>query len=146
MEINTGIAEKSRREIADRLNGLLVETFALYLKTHYFHWNVTGPQFQSLHIMFEGQYNEIWLATDLIAERVRAIGGKAKYTEIPTFNESPATGEMISQLVEGHEAVIRLCREMFPLASDANDEVTADLLTQRMQIHEKTAWMLRSLC
>jgi starvation-inducible DNA-binding protein len=131
----------------------LADTFTLYLKTHFYHWNVTGPQFQTLHLMFETQYNELWMATDLIAERIRALGEEApgsyaaysKLTNIKESTQVPNAAEMIQNLVDGHESVTRIAREMFPLAEQAHDEVTADLLTQRMQIHEKTAWMLRSL-
>lgn len=151
--MNTGITPKARSEIVGKLSVLLADTFTLYLKTHFYHWNVTGPQFQTLHLMFETQYNELWLATDLIAERIRSLGEEApgsyaaysKLTNIKESTRAPNAEQMIKDLVEGHECVTRVAREMFPMAEKANDEVTADLLTQRMQIHEKTAWMLRSL-
>ncbi|MDQ8036550.1 MAG: Dps family protein [Pedobacter sp.] len=151
--IHIGIDEKARKDIADGLSRLLADTFSLYLKTHNFHWNVTGPQFNSLHLMFEEQYNELWLAVDAIAERIRALGSPApgsytayaKLSSIPEAKGSLSADEMISQLVEGQEAVVRTARSIFPAVDSAHDEPTADLLTQRMQVHEKTAWMLRSL-
>jgi starvation-inducible DNA-binding protein len=152
-QINIGIEEKTRHEIAEGLSKLLADTYTLYLKTHYFHWNVTGPMFQTLHLMFETQYNELALAVDLIAERIRALGfpapgsysAYAKLSSIPETTDVPTAQEMIKLLVEGQEAVCRTARALFPLVDEAHDEPTADLLTQRMQIHEKTAWMLRSL-
>jgi starvation-inducible DNA-binding protein len=131
----------------------LADTYTLYLKTHYFHWNVTGPMFQTLHLMFETQYTELALAVDLIAERIRALGFTApgSYTEyaklssIPETTTVPKAEEMIKLLVEGQESVCRTARSIFPVLAKASDEPTADLLTQRLQIHEKTAWMLRSL-
>jgi starvation-inducible DNA-binding protein len=151
--MNIGIPVEQRTEIAGGLSRLLADTYTLYLKTHNFHWNVTGPMFQTLHLMFETQYNELALAVDLIAERIRALGFPApgSYREfaslstIPEASGVPTAKEMIEQLVEGQEAVIRTARSIFPSAEGANDEPTADLLTQRLQIHEKTAWMLRSL-
>lgn len=153
MKINIGIEEKDRKEIAHGLSRLLADTYTLYLKTHNYHWNVTGPMFQTLHLMFEQQYNELALAVDLIAERIRALGVAApgtysEFTELTSIKEArgvPTAIEMIQSLVEGQEAVIRTARSVFPIADRANDEPTADLLTQRLQIHEKTAWMLRSL-
>jgi starvation-inducible DNA-binding protein len=153
MKINIGIEEKDRKEIADGLSRLLADSYTLYLKTHNFHWNVTGPMFQTLHLMFEGQYTELALAVDLIAERIRALGFPApgtyqEYIKLATIKETlgvPAATEMIKQLVEGQEAVARTARAVFPIAERCNDEPTADLLTQRLQLHEKTAWMLRSL-
>jgi starvation-inducible DNA-binding protein len=153
MPINIGIDENSRQHIADGLSRLLADTYTLYLKTHNFHWNVTGPMFQTLHLMFEGQYNELALAVDAIAERIRALGFPApgtykeysKLTSIPEAEGVPKAEDMIRELVEGQEAVVRTARSVFPIADEANDEPTADLLTQRLQIHEKTAWMLRSL-
>ncbi|PZD71687.1 DNA protection during starvation protein 2 [Acaryochloris thomasi RCC1774] len=153
MPINIGIDEKNRQQIAEGLSHLLADTYTLYLKTHNFHWNVTGPMFQTLHLMFEGQYNELALAVDAIAERIRALGFPApgtykeysKLTSIPEAEGVPSAEEMIRELVEGQEAVVRTARSVFPAADEANDEPTADLLTQRLQIHEKTAWMLRSL-
>jgi starvation-inducible DNA-binding protein len=153
MPINIGIEEKDRREIAEGLSRLLADTYTLYLKTHNFHWNVTGPMFQTLHLMFEGQYNELALAVDQIAERIRALGFPApgtykEFSQLSSINEEqgvPAAEVMIKLLVEGQEAVARTARSVFPVVDRVNDEPTADLLTQRMQVHEKTAWMLRSL-
>jgi starvation-inducible DNA-binding protein len=153
MPINIGIGESERREIAEGLSRLLADTYTLYLKTHNYHWNVTGPMFQTLHLMFEQQYNELALAVDLIAERIRALGfpAPATYSEfarLSSVNEEegvPNAQEMIRKLVEGQETVARTARTVFPTVEDANDQPTADLLTERMQVHEKTAWMLRSL-
>jgi starvation-inducible DNA-binding protein len=151
--IDIGINESDRKAIADGLSRLLADTYTLYLKTHNFHWNVTGPMFQTLHLMFETQYNELALAVDLIAERIRALGYPApgtygEYSKLSSIKEEagvPKAEEMIRLLVDGQEAVVRTARSIFPSADKAHDEPTADLLTQRMQIHEKTAWMLRSL-
>ena len=151
--IDIGINEINRKAIADGLARLLADTYTLYLKTHNFHWNVTGPMFQTLHLMFETQYTELALAVDQIAERIRALGYPAPgtyaaYSKLSSIKEEtgvPKAEEMIRLLVEGQEAVVRTARSIFPAAEKANDEPTADLLTQRMQIHEKTAWMLRSL-
>jgi len=153
MPIDIGIDEADRKEIADGLAHLLADTYTLYLKTHNYHWNVTGPMFQTLHLMFEQQYNELALAVDLIAERIRALGSPApgtyrefgKLSSIPEDTDSPDATEMIRRLVAGQEAVVRTARQVFPVVDRAHDEPTADLLTQRMQVHEKTAWMLRSL-
>jgi starvation-inducible DNA-binding protein len=153
MEINVGIDEKDRKEIANGLSRLLADTYSLYLKTHNFHWNVKGPMFQTLHLMFEAQYNELALAVDLVAERIRALGFPApgtyseyaKLSSIPETAGVPKAEDMIKLLVEGQEAVVRTARSIFPLLDAVHDEPTADLLTQRMQVHEKTAWMLRSL-
>lgn len=152
-QINLGIEEAKRKEIAAGLSRLLADTYTLYLKTHNFHWNVTGPMFQTLHLMFETQYTELALAVDLIAERIRSLGCPApgtysEYAKLSSIQETPGVPkaeEMIRLLVEGQESVVRTARSIFPLVDEANDEPTADLLTQRMQIHEKTAWMLRSL-
>ncbi len=152
-KINIGIDAEKRQKIAEGLSRLLADTYTLYLKTHNFHWNVTGPMFQTLHLMFETQYNELALAVDLIAERIRSLGFPApgSYKEFSTLTSiEETTGkvkaeDMISLLVEGQEAVVRTARSIFPLVDEVNDEPTADLLTQRMQIHEKNAWMLRSL-
>jgi starvation-inducible DNA-binding protein len=152
-QINIGIAEQDRKTIADGLSRLLADTYTLYLKTHNFHWNVTGPMFQTLHLMFETQYNELALAVDQIAERIRALGYPApgtyaefgKLSSIKDTSGVPSAEEMIRLLVEGQEAVVRTARSIFPAVEKANDEPSADLLTQRMQVHEKTAWMLRSL-
>ena len=151
--IDIGITEKDRKAIADGLSCLLADTYTLYLKTHNFHWNVKGPMFQTLHLMFETQYNELALAVDLIAERIRALGfpapgtykAYAKLSSIPETDGVPEAREMIRLLVEGQEAVARTARKVFPLVDKAADEPSADLLTQRMQVHEKTAWMLRAL-
>lgn len=153
LPIDIGIKEQDRQKIAEGLSHLLADTYTLYLKTHNFHWNVTGPMFQTLHLMFEGQYNELALAVDLVAERIRALGFPApgtykEYSQLTSISESegtPSANEMIRELISGQEAVIRTARSIFPTADQANDEPTADLLTQRLQIHEKTAWMLRSL-
>ncbi|ALF87153.1 MULTISPECIES: Dps family protein [Ralstonia solanacearum species complex] len=152
-QINIGIAEKDRKKIAEGLSRLLADTYSLYLKTHNFHWNVTGPMFNTLHLMFETQYNELWTAVDSVAERIRALGYPApgSYSEfarlssIPEAKSVPAAEDMIRELVAGHESVTRTARSLFPDVDKAADEPTADLLTQRMDIHEKTAWMLRSL-
>ena len=151
--IDIGIPEKKRKAIAKGLSRLLADSYTLYLKTHNYHWNVTGPMFNTLHLMFAAQYNELALAVDTIAERIRALGYPAPgsykaYSELTVIkeeNDQPDADTMIRRLVEGQEAVARTAREIFPQADDAADEPTADLLTQRMQIHEKNAWMLRSL-
>ena len=151
--IDIGISEDQRRQIADGLGRLLADTWVLYGKTHGFHWNVTGPMFNSLHEMFDGQYNEIWDSLDEIAERIRALGmpapfGDSTLTKLASLNEAssiPAAMEMVQQLMSDHEAVARTARSVFDIADAANDQPTADLLTQRLQVHEKTAWMLRSL-
>ncbi|MDH3621403.1 MAG: DNA starvation/stationary phase protection protein [Gammaproteobacteria bacterium] len=153
MELNIGISEDDRTRIARGLSRLLADSYTLYLKTHNYHWNVTGPQFSTLHLMFEGQYTELAAAVDEIAERIRALGIKApgSYLEFSTMTAiDEATGdesadEMTRQLAIGQETIVRTARDVFPAADDANDEPTADLLTQRMQIHEKNAWMLRSM-
>ncbi|KJS04414.1 MAG: ferritin [Gammaproteobacteria bacterium BRH_c0] len=152
-DINIGINESDRSKIADGLSHLLADTYTLYLKTHNFHWNVTGPMFNTLHLMFETQYNELALAVDQIAERIRALGFPAPgtykdYAKLSSIKETegvPSAEDMIGLLVEGQEAVARTARSIFPVVDKASDESTADLLTQRMQIHEKTAWMLRSM-
>ena len=151
--INIGIDDDQRQAIADGLSRMLADSYTLYLKTHNFHWNVTGPMFQTLHLMFETQYNELALAVDEIAERIRALGYPApgtysEYAKLTSIEETPgvpSATEMIQLLVEGQEAVVRTARSIFPAADEVNDEPTADLLTQRMQVHEKNAWMLRSL-
>jgi starvation-inducible DNA-binding protein len=153
MKIDIGIDKKARKDIADGLSHLLADSYTLYLKTHNFHWNVTGPMFNTLHLMFEGQYTELATAVDEIAERIRALGhpapgSYAQFTKLSKVKEetgTPSAEEMIKQLVEAHETVARTARQVFPVAEEANDEPTADLLTQRLQVHEKTAWMLRSL-
>ena len=151
--IDIGISEKDRKKLAEGLARLLADTYTLYLKTHNFHWNVTGPMFQTLHLMFETHYNELALAVDLIAERIRALGHVAPgsytaFAKLSTIREEqgvPAATEMIRSLMKGHEAVAKTARSVFQVADAASDQPTADLLTQRLQVHEKTAWMLRSL-
>ncbi len=151
--IDIGINEADRKQIAHGLSKLLADSYTLYLKTHNFHWNVTGPMFQTLHLMFETQYTELAMAVDLIAERIRSLGypapgSYAEYAKLSSVPEAvgvPHAKEMIQQLVEGQEAVVKTARSVFPVVESAGDEATADLLTQRMQLHEKTAWMLRSL-
>jgi starvation-inducible DNA-binding protein len=151
--IDIGISEDDRREIAAGLGRLLADTYTLYLKTHNFHWNVTGPMFQTLHVMFEDQYTELATAVDLIAERIRALGMPAPgtfrefmaTTSITESEGTPTAEDMIRQLVEGQETVVRTARTVLPMANKADDQPTVDLLTQRLQTHEKAAWMLRSL-
>lgn len=153
MKIDIGISEENRTRVAEGLSRMLADSYTLYLQTHKFHWNVTGPMFQTLHLMFETQYNELALAVDLIAERIRALGyfAPGSYTEfaklasIKEVDGVPRAEEMIRLLVSGQEAVVRTARAVFPVAEEAGDQATVDLLTQRMQLHEKTAWMLRSL-
>jgi len=152
--IDIGIGAKDRAAIADGLSHLLADTYTLYLTTHNFHWNVTGPMFNTLHVMFMGQYTELWNAVDPVAERIRSLGHHApgsyaqfgKLSSLPDVPETPPKAlEMVRVLVAGHEAVARTARKLFPLAAEAGDEPTADLLTQRLTVHEQTAWMLRSL-
>ncbi|MGZ8752450.1 MAG: Dps family protein [Acidimicrobiia bacterium] len=153
LTIDIGIDETDRKTIAEGLSRLLADTYTLYLKTHNYHWNVTGPMFQTLHLMFETQYNELALAVDLIAERIRSLGAPApgsyreftRMSSVPEDDDHPDATEMIRRLVAGQETVARTARSVFPIVEEAHDEVTADLLTQRLQVHEKTAWMLRSL-
>jgi len=153
MKVDIGIAEKDRKKIAEGLSRLLADTYTLYLKTHNFHWNVEGPMFNTLHLMFEQQYTELALAVDQIAERIRALGVPAPgsysaYAKLATVKEAngvPSAEDMIRELARDQETVVRTARKVFPLAEKANDEPTADLLTQRMQVHEKTAWMLRAM-
>ena len=151
--INIGITDKDRKTIAEGLGRVLADTYTLYLKTHNYHWNVTGPMFQTLHLMFMTQYTEIWNAVDLIAERIRALGYPApgsykEFSALTSLKESngvPNAKEMIRQLVAGQEAVVRTAREVLPVAEKAGDQPSVDLLSARMEIHEKNAWMLRSL-
>ena len=153
MNIDIGISEKDRQIIAKGLSKVLADSYTLYLKTHNYHWNVTGPQFNTLHQMFETQYTEQALAVDEIAERIRALGvfapGSYKafsaLTDIEEETSVPDAKTMLEELVKGQETVVRSAREVFTVAANANDEPTADLLTQRMQVHEKNAWMLRSM-
>jgi starvation-inducible DNA-binding protein len=151
--IDIGINDKDRAAIAEGLSRLLADSYTLYLKTHNFHWNVTGPMFNTLHLMFETQYNELALAVDLIAERIRALGypapgSYADFARLSSIKDAqgvPKAEDMIRELVAGQEAVVRTARAAFPAVERASDEPSADLLTQRMQVHEKNAWMLRSL-
>jgi len=153
MEIDIGIDKKDRKAIADGLSHLLADTYTLYLKTHNYHWNVTGPMFQTLHLMFMTQYNEMWLALDLVAERIRTLGHVAPgtykaFSKLASIKEEegvPAATQMIRNLVKGHEQAAKTARGILPIVNEANDQPTVDLLTQRLQLHEKTAWMLRSL-
>jgi starvation-inducible DNA-binding protein len=154
MPIDIGISEQDRGAIAAGLNQLLADTFTLYLTTHNFHWNVTGPMFNTLHTMFMAQYTELWNAVDPVAERIRALGFPAQgsygqFQKASSLGDAPAEPpkamEMVRILAKGHEGVARTARTVFEAAEKANDQPTADLLTQRMDIHEKTAWMLRSL-
>ena len=153
MEINIGITENNRKEIVKGLNALLADSYTLYLKTHNYHWNVTGPMFNTLHLMFEQQYTELSTAVDEIAERIRALGefapgsysAYAALTSIPEDIDVPDAETMVKNLVIAQETIAREARNVMKIVSEAGDEPTADLLTQRMQVHEKTAWMLRSL-
>jgi starvation-inducible DNA-binding protein len=152
-QIDIGIPEAQRQAIAQGLGRLLADTYTLYLKTHNFHWNVEGPLFNTLHLMFETQYTELALAVDLIAERIRALGVHApgsyadfsRLSRVEDASGHPSATEMIAQLAKDQETVVRTAREVFPLVDEARDEPSADLLTQRMQVHEKTAWMLRAM-
>ena len=153
MKIDIGIEEEDRKTLAGELSRLLADTYTLYLKTHNFHWNVTGPMFQTLHLMFEQQYTELAIAVDTLAERIRSLGhpapgSYAAFTRLATVTDTdtvPKATQMIELLVEGHEAVVRTARRVLQAAEKAGDQATADVVTQRLQIHEKTAWMLRSL-
>ena len=153
MAIDIGISEKDRKKIAEGLSHLLADSYTLYLMTHNFHWNVTGPQFNSLHAMFMTQYTEQWTALDEIAERIRALGFPApgtykEFARLASIREVegvPSANEMVALLVSAQEATAKTARKLLPLVADANDQPTADLLTQRLNVHEKTAWMLRSL-
>ena len=151
--MDIGISAADRQAIADAVSRVLADTYTLYLKTHNYHWNVTGPQFNDLHAMFMTQYTELWTAVDLIAERVRSLGhfapgsykAFAKLTSIKEEEDVPPASQMLENLLKGHETVARTCRDAFPAAEKASDQPTMDLLTQRLQVHEKTAWMLRSI-
>ncbi len=153
LTIDIGISEDDRKEIAEGLSRLLADSYTLYLKTHNYHWNVVGPMFNTLHLMFETHYIELAEAVDLIAERIRSVGEPApatyrEFAELSSIEEDtdhPDATEMIKRLVKGHEAVARTARSIYPVVEKASDEPTADLLTQRLQVHEKTAWMLRSM-
>lgn len=152
--LNTGLETAEREQVASAINGVLADTYVLYMKTHSYHWNVTGPQFNTLHLMFEEQYNEMWQALDELAERVRALGhfapasGRA-FAELSTIDSAeaapPPSNDMIVNLLAGHEALVRRTRDALSTADNAGDAASEDLLTQRIQIHEKTAWMLRSM-
>ncbi len=152
MEINIGIDESKRKEISDGLKKLLADTYSLYLKTHNYHWNVTGNMFQTLHLLFAQHYNEMWTAVDHIAERIRSLGFFApgtyhefvELTRLKDDEDVPNANQMLRNLVEGHEAVVETIRDLFKIAEEADDQATLDILTQRISIHEKTAWMLRS--
>ena len=151
--IDIGISEANRKKITEGLSALLADSYTLYLMTHNFHWNVTGPQFNSLHAMFMAQYTEQWTALDVIAERIRALGYPApgtykefvKLASIKEVEGVPKATEMVRLLVSAQEATARTARKLFPIVDEANDQPTADVLTQRIDVHEKTAWMLRSL-
>jgi len=153
MAIDIGIDQKDRKKIADGLSKLLADTYTLYLKTHSFHWNITGSMFNSLHTMFETQYNELWSAADVIAERIRSLdfpapGSYSQFVKLAAIKEEPGVPHwrgMVEQLVDGHETAARTGRAVFKVADKADDQPTADLVTQRLEAHEKTAWMLRSL-
>jgi len=153
-KMNTGLDVDARRQVAEALNGVLADTYVLYMKTHAYHWNVTGPQFPTLHALFETQYRDMWAALDEIAERVRALGsfapasGKvfAALASITSAEEKPpAATDMVKNLLDGHEAIVRRAREALATAGEVGDAASEDLLTARIQIHEKTAWMLRSM-
>jgi starvation-inducible DNA-binding protein len=151
--IDIGISAKERAKIAEGLSGLLADSFTLYLMTHNFHWNVKGPMFNTLHLMFMEQYTEQWNALDIIAERIRALGHPApgtykEFVRLASIEEVegvPSATDMIRHLVAAQEATARTARKLFPLVNEADDQPSADLLTQRLEVHEKTAWMLRSL-
>jgi len=153
MAISIGIAQKDREAVAKQLSKLLADTYSLYLKTHSFHWNVTGPQFNSLHVMFETQYHELWLAADEVAERIRTLdvfapGSYSQFGKLTSISEEagvPAWKDMVGQLVDGHETAAATAREVLKVANAAGDDGTADMVTGRLKEHEKTAWMLRSL-
>lgn len=153
MNIDIGIPENKRKVIAQGLSRLLADSYTLYLKTHNYHWNVTGPQFRTLHLMFEEQYTELAQAVDIVAERIRSLGepapgSYAQFAELSSVKEEtglPSADDMVKNLVIGHETVAKTARSVFPSAEEGHDEATLDLLTQRIQLHEKTAWMLRSL-
>jgi starvation-inducible DNA-binding protein len=153
--IDLGIPEDARKAVVKDLENVLADTYTLYLKTHHYHWNVTGPMFQTLHVLFEQQYNNLWTAVDEIAERIRSLGHFAPGTyqefadrtsvEVDKPGKVPEASVMVANLVKGHEAVVRTIRPALARADEAGDDVTVDLLTQRLTFHEKTAWMLRAL-
>lgn len=152
-QIDIGISNKERKQITDGLSALLADSYMLYIKTHNFHWNVEGPMFNTLHTMFMDQYTELWNALDTIAERIRALGEYApgsykQFAALTSIEESekvPKADKMIAELIKGHEVVIQTARKLLPVCSEAHDDVTAGVLTDRLEIHEKTSWMLRSL-
>lgn len=152
-KVDNGITAKDRRKLAEGLSALLADSYTLYLKTHAFHWNVTGPMFNSLHAMFMTQYNELWMALDEIAERIRALdhfapGSGAQFAKLASVKEESGVPDwrgMVEQLVEGHDTCARTARGVFKVAEAANDQPTCDLLTVRLKAHEKAAWMLRAL-
>lgn len=151
--IQIGISDKERKQITNGLSALLADSYMLYIKTHNFHWNVEGPMFNTLHVMFMGQYTELWNALDTIAERIRSLGEYApgsykQFAALTSIEESekvPKAEKMIAELIKGHEVVIQTARRLIPVCAEAHDEVTAGILTDRLEIHEKTSWMLRSL-
>jgi starvation-inducible DNA-binding protein len=153
LPVNIGIEDENRKEIAQGLSRLLADTYSLYLKTHYFHWNVTGPLFNSLHQMFEEQYTELAMAVDTIAERIRSLGyfapgSYSEFAELSSIKETrevPSAEDMVRLLTESNEAVVRTARAALPAAERGDDESTKDLLAERLRVHEKTAWMLRSI-
>ncbi|MCM2353282.1 MAG: DNA starvation/stationary phase protection protein [Pseudobdellovibrio sp.] len=152
-QIEIGISNKERKQITDGLSALLADSYMLYIKTHNFHWNVEGPMFNTLHTMFMDQYTELWNALDTLAERIRALGEYApgsykQFAALTSIEESdkvPKAEKMIQELIKGHETVIQTARKLLPICDDAHDDVTAGVLTDRLEIHEKTSWMLRSL-
>lgn len=152
-KVNIGIPEEHRVKIVDGLSHLLADTYTLYLKTHNYHWNVTGPSFDTLHRIFMEQYTEMWNAVDLVAERIRTLGAPApgtyrQFAELSSIKEVdgvPMASDMLKDAMAGHEAVVRTCRKVLPAAQAAGDEGTVNLITDRMGVHEKTAWMLRSM-
>lgn len=152
-QIDIGISNKNRKQITDGLSALLADSYMLYIKTHNFHWNVEGPMFNTLHTMFMDQYTELWNALDTIAERIRALGEYApgsykQFAALTSIEESdkvPEAEKMIADLIKGHEVVIQTARQLLPVCAEAHDDVTAGVLTDRLEIHEKTSWMLRSL-
>lgn len=153
MQINIGIKDEDRKQLSEELSKLLADSYTLYLKTHNYHWNVTGPMFSTLHTMFETHYTELAIAVDDVAERIRALGHYApgsysafsRLSKVEESDEVPAAMDMVADLVKGHETVVRTARHCLGVANEAGDDATADLATQRLQLHEKTAWMLRSL-
>jgi len=152
-KIQIGISDKDRKQITDGVSALLADSYMLYIKTHNFHWNVEGPMFNTLHVMFMDQYTELWNALDTLAERIRALGEYApgsykQFAALTSIEESdkvPKAEKMIADLIRGHEIVIQTARKLLPICAECHDDVTAGILTDRLEIHEKTSWMLRSL-